>query len=67
MLYASHYFWTGLEVRALMPDPARGTGFRFLTVSRSRHSLVCHILLLVDLLDSMAAPPGCCDDGSFMF
>jgi hypothetical protein len=36
MLYASHYFWTGLEVRALIPDPARGTGFWFVTVNRSR-------------------------------
>lgn len=36
MLYASHYFWTGLEVRALVPDPARGPGFWFITVSRSR-------------------------------
>lgn len=36
MLYASHYFWTGLEVRALVPDPARGNGFWFVTVSRSR-------------------------------
>jgi hypothetical protein len=36
MLYASHYFWTGLEIRALMPDPARGTGFWFVTVSRCR-------------------------------
>jgi hypothetical protein len=36
MLYASHYFWTGLEVRALVPDPARGRGFWFVTVSRSR-------------------------------
>lgn len=36
MLYASHYFWTGLEVRTLVPDPARGTGFWFITVSRSR-------------------------------
>lgn len=36
MLYASHYFWTGLEVRALVPDPARGKGFWFVTVSRSR-------------------------------
>ena len=25
MLYASHYFWTGIEFRALVPDPARGT------------------------------------------
>ncbi len=36
MLYASHYFWTGLEIRVLVPDPARGTGFWFVTVSRSR-------------------------------
>jgi hypothetical protein len=36
MLYASHYFWTGLEVRMLLPDPARGAGFWFVTVSRSR-------------------------------
>ncbi len=36
MLYASHYFWTGLELRGLLPDPARGGGFWFVTVSRSR-------------------------------
>ena len=36
MLYASHYFWTGIELRALLPDPARGPGFWFVTVSRSR-------------------------------
>ena len=36
MLYASHYFWTGLELRALVPDPSRGPGFWFVTVSRSR-------------------------------
>jgi hypothetical protein len=36
MLYASHYFWTGLELRVLVPDPARGDGFWFVTVSRSR-------------------------------
>jgi hypothetical protein len=36
MLYASHYFWTGLELRALIPDPPRGTGFWFVTVNRSR-------------------------------
>ena len=36
MLYASHYFWTGLEVRVLLLDPARGPGFWFATVSRSR-------------------------------
>lgn len=36
MLYASHYFWTGLELRALVADPARGPGFWFATVNRSR-------------------------------
>lgn len=36
MLYASHYFWTGLEVRALVPDPERGAGFWFVTVNRAR-------------------------------
>ena len=36
MLYASHYFWTGIEIRVLVPDPARGAGFWFVTVSRSR-------------------------------
>jgi hypothetical protein len=36
MLYASHYFWTGLELRALLSDPVRGEGFWLVTVSRSR-------------------------------
>ena len=36
MLYASHYFWTALETRALVPDAARGPGFWFVTVNRSR-------------------------------
>jgi hypothetical protein len=36
MLYATHYFWTGLELRVLLPDPSRGTGFWFVTVNRSR-------------------------------
>ena len=36
MLYASHYFWTGIEIRALVPDPARGNGFWFANVNRSR-------------------------------
>jgi hypothetical protein len=36
MLYASHYFWTGLELRVLLPDSARGRGFWFVTVNRSR-------------------------------
>lgn len=36
MLYASHYFRAAIELRALLPDPARGQGFWFVTVSRSR-------------------------------
>ena len=36
MLYASHYFWTGLELRVLLPDGRRGQGFWFVTVNRSR-------------------------------
>lgn len=36
MLYASHYFWTGLELRVLFPDPSRGPGFWFVIVNRSR-------------------------------
>jgi len=36
MLYASHYFWTALEIRVLLADPDRGAGFWFVTVSRSR-------------------------------
>lgn len=36
MLYASHYFWTALEERILQADPARGSGFWFVTISRSR-------------------------------
>ncbi len=36
MLYASHYFWTALELRVLLPDPVRGPGFWFVTVNRSR-------------------------------
>lgn len=36
MLYASHYFWSALETRVLMPDPARGQGFWLVTVNRSR-------------------------------
>ena len=36
MLYASHYFWTGLELRVLVPDPPRGAGFWFITINRSR-------------------------------
>jgi len=35
-LYSSHYFWTALELRALIPDPARGSGFWFVTLNRSR-------------------------------
>jgi hypothetical protein len=36
LLYASHYFWTALELRVLVPDPARGPGFWFVTMARSR-------------------------------
>jgi hypothetical protein len=36
MLYATHYFLTGLELRVLVPDTARGPGFWFVTVNRSR-------------------------------
>jgi hypothetical protein len=36
MLYATHYFWTALELRVLVPHPARGDGFWFVSVSRSR-------------------------------
>jgi len=36
MLYATHYFWTALELRVLVPDPARGQGFWFASVNRSR-------------------------------
>jgi hypothetical protein len=36
LLYASHYFWTALELRVLVPDPSRGVGFWFVSVSRSR-------------------------------
>jgi hypothetical protein len=35
-LYSSHYFWTALEVRVLVPDPSRGTGFWFVNLNRSR-------------------------------
>jgi hypothetical protein len=36
MIYASHYFWTALDLRVLVPDPARGRGFWFVNVTRSR-------------------------------
>jgi hypothetical protein len=36
MLYATHYFWTALELRVLVPDPSRGQGFWFANVNRSR-------------------------------
>jgi hypothetical protein len=36
MLYASHYFWTALELRVLLPDHTRGPGFWLVTVNRSR-------------------------------
>ena len=36
MIYASHYFWTALDLRVLVPDPSRGNGFWFVNVTRSR-------------------------------
>jgi hypothetical protein len=36
MLYATHYFWTAIELRVLVPDPSRGQGFWFASVNRSR-------------------------------
>jgi hypothetical protein len=36
MLYASHYFWTALELRVLLPDPSRGPGFWFVSIYRGR-------------------------------
>ena len=36
LLYASHYFWTALGVRVLLPDPTRGPGFWLVTVTRCR-------------------------------
>lgn len=36
LIYASHYFWTALDVRVLVPDPSRGPGFWFVKVTRSR-------------------------------
>jgi hypothetical protein len=36
MLYATHYFWTAIELRVLVPDPPRGEGFWFASVSQSR-------------------------------
>jgi hypothetical protein len=36
MLYASHYFWSAIQLRVLIPDPARGAGFWFITINRSR-------------------------------
>lgn len=36
MLYASHYFWSALELRVLIADPSRGEGFWLVTVNRSR-------------------------------
>jgi hypothetical protein len=35
-LYSSHYFWPALELRGLIPDPSRGSGFWFVTANRSR-------------------------------
>jgi hypothetical protein len=37
MIYATHYFWTALDLRAAVPDPARGNGFWLVATSRSRN------------------------------
>jgi hypothetical protein len=36
LLYASHYFWTALELRVLLPDRSRARGFWFVMVNRGR-------------------------------
>jgi len=36
LLYSSHYFWTALGIRVLLPDPSRRPGFWFVTVTRCR-------------------------------
>ena len=36
MIYASHYLWTALDLRVLVPDPSRGRGFWFVNVTRCR-------------------------------
>jgi len=36
LIYATHYFWTALDLRVLVPDPSRGPGFWFVKVTRSR-------------------------------
>jgi hypothetical protein len=36
MIYANHYFRSALELRLLLPDPARGPGFWLATVVTSR-------------------------------
>jgi hypothetical protein len=36
MLYATHYFWTAIELRVLVPDATRGEGFWFVSANRSR-------------------------------
>jgi hypothetical protein len=35
-LYSTHYFWTALELRALVLQPSRGSGFWFVNINRSR-------------------------------
>ena len=36
LIYASHYFWTALDIRVLVEDPSRGPGFWFVNITRSR-------------------------------
>ncbi len=36
LIYASHYFWTALDLAVLVPDESRGPGFWLVKVMRSR-------------------------------
>jgi len=36
LIYASHYFWTALDLAVLVPDQSRGPGFWLVKVMRSR-------------------------------
>jgi hypothetical protein len=60
MLYASHYFWTALELRVLVPDPTRGEGFWFFTVNQSRSDglsgFIGRLILLTNTKMQMERP-----------
>jgi hypothetical protein len=36
LIYASHYFWTALDLAVLVPDESRGPGFWLVKIMRSR-------------------------------